>query len=67
MTRKLTVSAHAFSASAKTKIEAKGGTCELITPKAQRQPNLSLASPNSLHALERNSLTRPVGLPDLGS
>jgi large subunit ribosomal protein L15 len=35
LTRKLTVSAHAFSASAKTKIEAKGGTCELITPKAQ--------------------------------
>src|SRR5580765_1068231 len=34
LTRKLTVTAHAFSASAKTKIEAKGGTCELITPKA---------------------------------
>jgi large subunit ribosomal protein L15 len=32
LTRKLTVSAHAFSASAKSKIEAKGGTCELITP-----------------------------------
>jgi large subunit ribosomal protein L15 len=32
LTRKLTVSAHAFSASAKTKIEAKGGTCELIAP-----------------------------------
>jgi large subunit ribosomal protein L15 len=30
LTRKLTVSAHAFSASAKTKIEAKGGACELI-------------------------------------
>jgi ribosomal protein L18E len=33
------VSAHAFSASARTKIEAKGGTCEVIkmfavTPKA---------------------------------
>jgi large subunit ribosomal protein L15 len=36
LTRKLTVSAHAFSASAKTKIEAKGGTCELLSPgKAQ--------------------------------
>jgi large subunit ribosomal protein L15 len=34
LTKKLTVSAHAFSASAKTKIEAKGGTCELIAPKA---------------------------------
>ena len=28
--KKLTVSAHAFSASAKAKIEAKGGTCELL-------------------------------------
>jgi len=34
LTRKLTVSAHAFSASARAKIEAKGGTCELITAKA---------------------------------
>jgi large subunit ribosomal protein L15 len=33
VTRKLSVSAHAFSASARAKIEAKGGTCELITPK----------------------------------
>src|SRR6266404_974607 len=33
LTRKLTVSAHAFSASARSKIEAKGGSCELITPK----------------------------------
>ena len=33
LTRKLTVNAHAFSASAKAKIEAKGGTCELIAPK----------------------------------
>ncbi len=33
LTRKLTVSAHAFSATAKAKIEAKGGTCELITGK----------------------------------
>ncbi len=29
--RKLTVSAHAFSANAKSKIEGKGGTCEVIT------------------------------------
>lgn len=34
LTKKLTVSAHAFSASAKAKIEAKGGTCELIAPKS---------------------------------
>jgi len=31
LTRKLTVSAHAFSAAAKAKIEARGGTCERIT------------------------------------
>lgn len=30
VTRKLTVKAHAFSASAKAKIEAKGGTCEVV-------------------------------------
>jgi len=33
LTRKLTVSAHAFSAAARLKIEAKGGSCELIAPK----------------------------------
>ena len=33
LTRKLTVVAHAFSASARAKIEAKGGTCELIAAK----------------------------------
>lgn len=33
LTKKLTVSAHAFSASARTKIEAKGGTCEVIEVK----------------------------------
>ena len=33
VTRKLSVSAHAFSASARTKIEAKGGTCEVVGPK----------------------------------
>ena len=31
LTKKLAVSAHAFSASAKAKIEAKGGSCEVIT------------------------------------
>ncbi len=30
ISRKLTVKAHAFSATAKTKIEAAGGTCEVI-------------------------------------
>jgi large subunit ribosomal protein L15 len=33
LTRKLTVAAHAFSASAKSKIEAKGGACEFIAVK----------------------------------
>ena len=32
--KKLTVSAHAFSASARAKIEAKGGTCEIAGAKA---------------------------------
>lgn len=30
LTKKLTVSAHAFSASARSKIEGKGGACEII-------------------------------------
>jgi large subunit ribosomal protein L15 len=34
LTKKLTVSAHAFSASARVKIEAKGGTCEVIKKSA---------------------------------
>jgi large subunit ribosomal protein L15 len=34
LSKKLTVTASAFSASAKAKIEAKGGTCELIVRKA---------------------------------
>src|SRR5262252_2076482 len=33
LTKKLTVSAHAFSATAKSKIEAKGGSCEVIVAK----------------------------------
>ena len=33
LTRKLTVKAHAFSASARAKIEGKGGACEIIAPK----------------------------------
>ena len=39
LSRKLTVSAHAFSASARSKIEAKGGACELVVPpKPQNKP-----------------------------
>lgn len=33
--KKLTVSAHAFSASAKTKIESLGGTCTVIATKVE--------------------------------
>ena len=33
LTKKLTVIAHAFSASAKSKIEAKGGVCEIVAVK----------------------------------
>jgi large subunit ribosomal protein L15 len=35
LSKKLTVSASAFSASAKSKIEAKGGVCEVIARKAE--------------------------------
>jgi large subunit ribosomal protein L15 len=45
LTRKLTVSAHAFSASAKAKIEAKGGTCELITPKTHQPAKVDTGKP----------------------
>jgi large subunit ribosomal protein L15 len=38
LSRKLTVSAHAFSASAKSKIEAKGGTCEVIASGKKPEP-----------------------------
>lgn len=33
LAKKLTISAHAFSTSARSKIEAKGGTCEIINSK----------------------------------
>jgi len=45
LTRKLTVSAHAFSASAKSKIEAKGGTCELIARKQVPAKKKSASKP----------------------
>jgi large subunit ribosomal protein L15 len=38
LTKKLTVSAHAFSASAKSKIEARGGSCEVVSPKPAQSP-----------------------------
>ena len=36
LTRKLTVVAHAFSETARQKIEALGGTCEVVVAKASR-------------------------------
>jgi large subunit ribosomal protein L15 len=44
LTKKLTVSAHAFSSSAKAKIEAKGGTCEIIGPKVHVEKKPAEAS-----------------------
>jgi large subunit ribosomal protein L15 len=38
LTKKLTVSANAFSASARQKIEAKGGTCEVVGGQAAAAP-----------------------------
>ena len=38
LTRKLMIRAHAFSASARAKIEAKGGTCEVISRKPGVEP-----------------------------
>ena len=40
LTKKLTVSAHAFSASARAKIEAKGGICELVSAKQAKPVKL---------------------------
>ena len=37
LTKKLTVTAHAFSASARAKIEGKGGACEVIAPKKKTE------------------------------
>jgi large subunit ribosomal protein L15 len=38
VTRKLAVSAHAFSAPARAKIQAKGGTCEVVGPRQAAGP-----------------------------
>ena len=43
LARKLTVKAHAFSASAKAKIEAKGGTCELVVVAKSASSNANSA------------------------
>jgi large subunit ribosomal protein L15 len=49
LSKKLTVSAHAFSASARTKIEAKGGVCEVVggpKPAKPAAPAKKPAAPN---------------------
>ena len=45
LSRKLTVSAHAFSASARSKIEAKGGSCEILSVK---KPQPAKESPQAV-------------------
>lgn len=43
LTKKLVVSAHAFSASAKAKIEGKGGSCEIIALRKPQPAKFSAA------------------------
>jgi large subunit ribosomal protein L15 len=45
LTRKLTVTAHAFSASARSKIEKLGGACQLVTPPAAQKAPEPAAAP----------------------
>jgi large subunit ribosomal protein L15 len=45
LTRKLTVSAHAFSASARAKIEALGGVCDCITAKKAEGAPSNISAP----------------------
>ncbi len=45
LTRRLIVSAHAFSASARAKIEAKGGACQFISPKKAQPAKKPDATP----------------------
>jgi len=47
LTKKLTVSAHAFSASAKSKIEGKGGACELVSTKKAEVAKVQAAKKSS--------------------
>jgi large subunit ribosomal protein L15 len=54
LTRKLTVSAHSFSASAKAKIEAKGGKCEFLVP-----PRPPRVKPQSAPAPKPEAETKP--------
>ena len=44
LTRKLTVTAHAFSASARTKIEKLGGACQLVAKPGEKAPQTTAAT-----------------------
>jgi large subunit ribosomal protein L15 len=62
LTRKLTVSANAFSASARQKIEAKGGACEVVGGKAAVAPKAVAAktqAPKAEAAAESEGAARP--------
>jgi large subunit ribosomal protein L15 len=47
LSKKLTVSAHAFSASAKSKIEGKGGVCEIIAARKAEPAKARPAKPSA--------------------
>ncbi len=67
LTKKLTVSAHAFSASAKAKIEAKGGTCEIVGAKPAA-PAQGLDRALLIHvSLHRQHLRNCFKIPELKS
>jgi large subunit ribosomal protein L15 len=57
LTRKLTVTAHAFSASAKSKIEKLGGACQLVTPPAAQK------APEPAAAAAAAASAKPEGTP----
>jgi large subunit ribosomal protein L15 len=61
LTRKLTISAHAFSASAKSKIEKLGGTCQLLTPPAAAAPaGEKSATPENSAKSEKAAAPKPA-------
>jgi large subunit ribosomal protein L15 len=65
LTRKLTVTAHAFSASARIKIEKLGGACQLINPppvevKKERKPQ---AAPKPEKAPQAEKAEKPAKAP----
>jgi large subunit ribosomal protein L15 len=57
--RKLTVKVHAFSASARAKIEKLGGACQLITPPV-RAPEVALAEAKARKKAEKKAPAKPA-------